>query len=260
MTKRVADIMNRTVFALREDERASTALDYLVALRIGCAPVVSSDGRPLGVVGWRDLLPVREAAPVSACMSTPPKCIKANASIREAAVALDEHDLHHLVVVAADGEIRGFVSGLDVVRGLIGSPARHPDMFPQFHPGTGLAWTSEEKLTPQSAAGAPAGAGLIAVLDGGSSGRQRVLWSVAVSNMQERLLQVLARSSKLPAVLRSTPPEAELWFRVAAFAPSVRVSRGGSAATLRDLIRATGRGTFHVRPTERTDETEADEP
>jgi CBS-domain-containing membrane protein len=80
-----------------------------------------------GVVTLRDLA-ARAKEPPRAAVTT----VSAGASIAEAARALASENLHHLVVVGATGEAIGILSSLDVVRGLLGLPARHPATTTRF--------------------------------------------------------------------------------------------------------------------------------
>jgi CBS-domain-containing membrane protein len=60
-------------------------------------------------------------------VTEPPLTIDADAFVSTAAVMLAETGYHHLVVVDREGCAIGILSALDVVRGLCGLTAKHPE-------------------------------------------------------------------------------------------------------------------------------------
>jgi CBS-domain-containing membrane protein len=58
--------------------------------------------------------------------------IGVDASIADAARALTDADVHHLVVVGHDGRAAGMLSSLDLVRALTGVAAKHPRAIEPF--------------------------------------------------------------------------------------------------------------------------------
>jgi CBS domain-containing protein len=127
--KTVADIMNRQVLYLAEGSRAELAREPILRFGVTAVPVLDDDGRPVGIVSLRDLLAserrVEPTSPVCSVLDATP--------LDEAARALAETDFHHLVVVDEKGRAVGMVSAVDLLRGLLDLPARHPAAFPAFH-------------------------------------------------------------------------------------------------------------------------------
>lgn len=129
MKTTVADIMNSDLLYLADGARAELAKRPILRFGITAVPVLDEDGRPVGMVSLRDLLgtegPVEPVRPVFSVVGTTP--------VEEAARSLAETDYHHLVVVdEKTGRAVGIVSAVDLLRALIGVPARHPGAFPAF--------------------------------------------------------------------------------------------------------------------------------
>jgi CBS domain-containing protein len=129
MKTTVADIMNADLLYLADGTRAELAKRPILRFGVTAVPVLDDDGRPVGIVSLRDLLgsdgPVEPVRPVFSVVSTTP--------VEEAARSLAETDYHHLIVVSEKtGRAVGMVSAVDLLRALIGMPARHPGAFPAF--------------------------------------------------------------------------------------------------------------------------------
>jgi CBS domain-containing protein len=114
MRKTVDEIMNRAVFYLRPSDTCSDALRFLAALQVGGAAVAREDGRPLGIVSWRDLVHHGRER-VDAHMMSPPRVIAEDATTDEAARMLAESGLDRLVVVNRGGRIAGALTTVDVL-------------------------------------------------------------------------------------------------------------------------------------------------
>jgi len=127
VTSLVCDYMNTDLVYLREGDRLDVALKPMLDFGVTAIPILDDDHRPVGVVTLRDLS-ARRKEPSRRVVKT----IAGGASIDEAARALASENLHHLVVVGSDGEAIGMLSSLDVVRGLLGLPARHPSSTKRF--------------------------------------------------------------------------------------------------------------------------------
>lgn len=123
MTGTVRDYMNAKLVYLREGDRAETALRPILDFGITAVPVLDENHRPVGVVSLRDLVDERKP---EVRATTPVEKIESDASLKAAAQAMTDADVHHLVVVDAEGRASGMISALDVVRGLLGIAPRHP--------------------------------------------------------------------------------------------------------------------------------------
>jgi CBS domain-containing protein len=129
MKTTVADIMNSDLLYLADGSRAELAKRPIIEFGVTAVPVLDDDGRPIGIVSMRDLLtdqrPIEPRRPVFSIVSTTP--------VEQAARCLAETDYHHLVVIdEATGRAVGMVSAVDLLRELVGVPARHPGAFPAF--------------------------------------------------------------------------------------------------------------------------------
>jgi CBS domain-containing protein len=210
----VREIMNRELYATRGDERAGNVLHDLLSLGIGGCPVVDDDNRPIGVVSLEDLFGA-ESANVSDTMSSPPLVLAADETIREAARLMAEAEVHRLVVVDSERAI-GIVSSLDVVRGLIGMPSRHPGTFPHYDVETGLVWTDDHPLDHAHVEAAPDQAGVLLLIRGGAGKAETVIWGESADNVRERLLEYLQPTLEWPPAIAHLRSHDELRFRAAA--------------------------------------------
>jgi hypothetical protein len=193
-------------------------LRYMVALGITGAPVVDLDERPIGFASLRDL--VDATGSVEAVMQVPCETVHATESLAAAALQMGEHDRHHLVCVGDGGRAIGFISALDVLRGLTGQPVPHPTSFPHWDPETGLSWSNVARLQLEKVRElAPDGPGLYVLIQPRRDAPNQVVWSEASPNVHDRLVDMLARPDTAPRGLASQVELGQLWFR-AARAPS----------------------------------------
>jgi CBS domain-containing protein len=230
MGRTVAEIMNRELFSVPPLELAKDALSFILALGITAAPVVDDQGRPLGVVSIRGLLK-DGARTVRECMTAPARTVSEHARIDDAAHELAERGLHRLVVVDIEGRAVGMASAIDLVRGLLGLPASHPQAFPHFDPVTGLTWTDDTLLDNEHVGAAPDGPGLIVLVEGGAGVREQVVWAESCNNLRARLDELLSVPQDDARLARLVQHPARLRFR-AAFAADV-ATREKAVAALR---------------------------
>ncbi len=211
----VAEVMNADLFSVCAEEAAGDVVAYFLALGIGGAPVLDDEHRVLGFVSLRDLVDAPGGMPVSALMSTPADVVPSCASIREAAALMARRARHHLVVVDVDGRAVGFLSLLDVVRGLIGAPASHPSAFSHRDPCSGLEWTDPIPLGLGTIDLAPSCAGVLLLIDGSPDRHDRVVWSEATQDVRARLVDLAHRPDAAPTEVREAALRGHLWFRAA---------------------------------------------
>lgn len=224
MAKTVAEIMNPELFTVSEQEPVGRVREYLLALGITAAPVVDAEGRPRGFVSLRDLSRAPKDQHVHVPMSAPADTIARTATIEAAGRQMSEHDRHHLVCTDEDGRAVGFVGSLDVVRGLLGQPIRHPGAFPHYDFSTGLSWSDERWLRLDELEDAPDGPGVFALVSGQAGRPDRVVWSEACENVRTRLTELVAGSRTLPPRVNTLLDAGTLRYRAAA-APSSRALR-----------------------------------
>jgi CBS domain-containing protein len=238
MAKIVQEIMNRELFSLRPGENEDAALQYILALDITAAPVVDEAGVPRGVVSLRDLVTASENTPVEQLMSAPAVSIPQQASIEQAARVMSEHFVHHLVVVDEHGHARGMVSTLDVIRGLLGLPAAHPDQFPHFDKQLGVTWCNDTLLATDNVDAAPNGPGVFALVSGGKGLSERVVWGEASGSVRSRLLELCSLTGDEDSVLfQILERGSDLRFR-AASVPSPEQRRRLAQALMAEARRA----------------------
>jgi hypothetical protein len=236
----VDEIMNHELFSLRPGDGASDALEYLLALSIGGAPVLDGDGRVVGVVSLRDLVDARER--VEDRMTKPVVTVAAGSTIEAAARLLAETGLHRLPVVDRDRRAVGMVSSVDIVRGLLGMPARHPPLFPHYDATHGVSWTNDTELAPERIEAAPDGAGVLVLVHGGAGAPERVVWAEATEQLRSRLLDLLSLpQGHLPSLERWLR-RGSLRFRAAAVADPAH--RRSAAAAILEEARRAGLPTF----------------
>jgi len=216
----VAEIMNHELFSVRAEETAGDVIVYLLALGITAAPILEATGRPIGFVALRDLVAAPPGAPVQSIMSSPADVVSARASIRDAAALMARRSRHHLVCVDVDGRAVGFVSLLDVVRGLIGEPVCHPESFPHYDSTSGLSWTDPIRLAFGTIGLAPAGPGLLVLIDGTPGRKDRVIWSESSGDVRGRLHELATGPGAAPPHVRDAALAGHLWFRAAASPPA----------------------------------------
>lgn len=215
MANVIAEIMNPELFSVREDETAGDVVEYLLALAITAAPVLDPTHRPVGFVALRDLVDAPPGEPIGRLMSTPADVVPASATIREAAALMARRSRHHLVCVDVRGAPVGFVSLLDVVRGLIGAPASHPNSFPHYDAKSGLRWTDATRLALGTLDEAPPCDGLLELIDGTPGRPDRVLLCERAGNVRARLRELTTRPGAASPEIRDAALAGHLWFRAA---------------------------------------------
>ena len=217
MSETVDAIMNHEVYRVRAHEPSGEVLAMILTLGITAAPVVDERDVPLGLVSLRNLARAKREEPVSKHMTTPAATVSASTTVEEAGRQMGQLSYHHLVVVDAQGRVAGFVSSLDVIRGLVGLPASHPPAFPHQEPESGLNWTPTSILTIDNIDElAPRGAGMLVLTSIDSP--DDVLWAEASNSVAKRLREFVAGEHNLPDLVSERIGAGKLGFRTASFA------------------------------------------
>jgi CBS domain-containing protein len=125
----VSDYMSTHIVYLRAGDHVAIARRPMLDFGLNAIPVLDDDGRPVGVVLLRDLVDEKKSG---LRVARAPHTIEGGATLDEAARKLAAEDIHHLVVVDPQGVAVGMLSALDVVRGLVGAPANHPQTIRRF--------------------------------------------------------------------------------------------------------------------------------
>lgn len=210
----VSEVMNPELFSVRGEEEVRRVEHQLLTLGITAAPVLDGELRPIGVVSLRDLARARGSAPALPEMTPSPTTVSLNASVQSAAEAMADGNHRHVIVVDGDGRAVGFLSALDVVRGLIGRPRRHPDGFPRYDPRSGLAWSNPAVLDMAAAEQAPATPGVVRLLRGGAGEREVPVWAEVTGDVRAWLVDI-AHNGTLPAELVAIRERGNLRFQLA---------------------------------------------
>ncbi|MDH3754562.1 MAG: CBS domain-containing protein, partial [Acidimicrobiia bacterium] len=119
--KRVGEVMSTPAVTMNSNDVIGDVRDQLLDTGIHCVPVVNEDGHPVGIVSSWDL--VEEYQPfesIANAMTDRIEMIGPHASLQEAAIAMRENFIHHLVVVDEAMNVVGVVSSLDLLDELAG--------------------------------------------------------------------------------------------------------------------------------------------
>lgn len=73
LKKRVHQIMSREPITLPPEATARDAVRVFNSHRISCIPIVDKDGKPVGIVSWRDILKALDRDPIDAPAKTAPE-------------------------------------------------------------------------------------------------------------------------------------------------------------------------------------------
>jgi CBS domain-containing protein len=236
MARTVGEIVNRELLSVRPDLPAREIAALLRSFSVTAVPVVDAARKPLGVVSIRDLFDSAEGT-ASSRMSRPAICVADSTTIESAARHLARTDMHHLVVVDGSGSAVGMLSSLDLLRGLLGMPARHPATFPHWDEETQVCWTDEWMLSENECAQAPSAAGVLVLISGESGQRDTIVWAEDCANVRERLSDLFSRPTEQEPALANCLGRSTLRARAAAV--SDEASRHRIVRVLRDRIKHT---------------------
>ncbi len=193
MAKTVREVMNPELFSMRADDTAADALGYIRALGITAVPVVDEESHAQGVASFRDLLSAAPGEKLSQRMTSPAVTVSSNADLEDAARLIVERGVHRAVVVDATEKVCGVVSALDLIAGILGLPAKHPDTFPHYDKLHAVTWTNDELLELERVDAAPDRAGVFLLVSGGKEKAERVIWAESANNVRTRLYDLLSR-------------------------------------------------------------------
>lgn len=146
---KISSCMKRMVFSIPASATIGDAVGIFIDKHIGLLPVVDERGRPVGVLGLREMLslalpsfvdligdldfvkdfgavenaqPAAEilARPVTTLMK-PATTVKENSGLLRAYAFMIQHKLHDLPVVSEDGALSGIASRVDVGTAILAS-------------------------------------------------------------------------------------------------------------------------------------------
>ena len=122
MLDTIAPLMSTPVYTAQEAQAVEEVLQDLIRAGFSGCPVVNDDGRAVGVVSWRDLVPCGTDTIVRDCMSTPPVVTPPETTLADAARLMVDEQVHRLIVADAH-RVLGILSAIDIVRA-VSSPPR----------------------------------------------------------------------------------------------------------------------------------------
>jgi CBS domain-containing protein len=222
MARTVAEVMNPELVSAREDTDPRSLRHLILAMGITAVPVLDENHRPVGELSLRDLVdPAQNPPPIS----RPAGVIRASATLEMAGEALARTESHHLVVVDQAGKAIGMVSAVDVLRGLLGIPARHPAGFPHFDSELGVSWTDDAVLALENLGEAPEGAGVIVLVRGGRGLLETPVWAEASLRVRTRLEELLSIPQEDTPALAAMLARGGLRFRTASVIDGARRER-----------------------------------
>jgi CBS domain-containing protein len=120
----VADVMSHGIVVCREGTPVAAAARAMHDRRCRAIAVVSADGRAVGVLSGRDLLPLLLAGGNETSVDSlmhPPRTIAPDATLQEAVDTMIAEEIHRLLVVAPGEALpSGVISAADVVAEMAG--------------------------------------------------------------------------------------------------------------------------------------------
>jgi len=126
-TDPIGRILVENVFTVTGDAFVSAAAALMVEKRISCLPVSMGQGA-IGIITEKDILAKVVAAGkdprkvrVKEIMSTPLLLIPADATIRDAAEKMLNHNVRRLIVTDSGGRLAGLVTMTDIVKWVAGN-------------------------------------------------------------------------------------------------------------------------------------------
>ncbi len=120
----ISEVMQRPVVTIREDETLDAAAELMKRERIHALPVVGPGDRLVGIVTDVDVLAAQtgarpeprpfERVPVDEVMTRSPVTVNDDATLGDAAEALQQGGIRHLPVVDGEGRLVGMLSERDL--------------------------------------------------------------------------------------------------------------------------------------------------
>jgi CBS domain-containing protein len=143
----IKDCMKKKVFSIHQNASVWEAAQVLIEHHVGLLPVIDDDGKPVGVVGMRDLIEITMPSfvgliddvdfvhdfgamesvqpsekilnePVSKHMR-PVTIVKENCGLMRAYSLMLQRRLHDLPVVSVEGKLTGIASRVDLGKAIL---------------------------------------------------------------------------------------------------------------------------------------------
>ena len=127
--KKVAEVMNRTLFTVSEETSVSEIIDTMLNNRISAVIVVAGNGEFLGIVSKTDLIGALKKygsdilnKKAEDLLCPKPYTIEGEATIKEAAQRMLAYGVHRLLVINPTGLGKyipvGIITATDIIRAL----------------------------------------------------------------------------------------------------------------------------------------------
>lgn len=196
----VDQVMSPRIYSIAPNEPAEQARRFLLSIGGHAVPVVdTASARPLGMLALDDLGGDLQGLTVADRMSAPPVTVPRTASLEDAARGMVFGSVHHAPVVDDAGVAVGFVSVLDVLRGMLGEPV--PAREPEQGADLPVAWTGELALTRPNTAEVPGVPGVFELVAASGPGAQTIVWADSTADLSTRFAELLA-----------DPPDRAAWY------------------------------------------------
>lgn len=118
MSVLLKDIMTKDVFCVDADSDAGQAGKLLSERHFGGAPVKDSNGEPVGVISWWDVIGDQcSGKTVRELMNAHVRSMAPDATAESAAKLMLADSIHRLLVME-DGKLVGIVTSFDLLRAL----------------------------------------------------------------------------------------------------------------------------------------------
>jgi CBS domain-containing protein len=112
-------VMRTDVITIAPSASLRDVRELLLDHGISGAPVVDTEGRPLGMVSKTDLLRCEIGSANAKDIMTPlTVSLGADSTVAHAAALMVHEGIHRIVVVGADGRVTGLVTPLDILRAM----------------------------------------------------------------------------------------------------------------------------------------------
>lgn len=236
MAESVAEIMDPDFCRASQADSVGQLLQELSARGLASVPVLDFSGRPIATATLSDLQHCRHLEELTEKAAHVVTSVHRDASIREAARALAEHNAEQLVLVDDAGVAVGAVSALDLLRALLGLGVdRSAGSSRAPVPGH---WSPSVSFDLDAVAHIAAVPGIIVLIRAEGGLHPQLLWAEATSNLHERLDEMLRLPQEAPELeaLLSVYPR-KLALRVLIVADGKRRER--TLRALHSLLRRT---------------------
>jgi CBS domain-containing protein len=203
--KTAAEIMDRNFFYASPSDSIGPLLHQMAERGIGSAPVLDLEGRPLGVATTGEIEGCYDIEELIDRLQRCAVCMDENAPVDVAARTLALHPSSSLLLVNAAGVAVGALSPLALLTAVMGLDGAQ---CPVPHLDRNKDWDDAPLLELGAAHRVSEAPGIILLSPGLDASAKRVVWAEPVTDMRERLDQMLCKpqdDTRLEAILEAYP-------------------------------------------------------